>query len=366
MTVDMPRRGDAVTNFGAKKVCHASLRQTLTKIKSASSLFGFTFPCRSGRMNKLLRLIRGGYKLIAIRAPIMETRTLQELRALAKKLGLTGYSKLRKKELLRRLTAAQATPRPSPVRAAAKTSASGGKVKTQARKATASTTSPKSVTKKSGVQKEAVTPVPRTASAADAEQHVESAKYEFAPPNVALREPVYAAGFEDDIEHLPAIAAPLLCLLPQKPGVLLGYWVLPPGRSLPDQSLKLRLAHLAGAGVGVLDEVSLPGPHGYWYFHVADDLNVGHIYLQLGYYTPDYRFVSAIERGIARVPSLYASSHTDRRWWVSEDTFRAMYQRAGGFVRDTRLGWAGSASSLGGPPGERAQHLVWPGNVSSR
>jgi hypothetical protein len=296
----------------------------------------------------------------------MDTRTLEELRTLAKKLGLTGYSKLRKPELLRLLATAQAAPRAGTARAAPKTSARAGKAKHRERKAPASTAPRKRAVKKSAAQPAATPAVARTTSVADAEQRVESAKYAFAPPDVTVREPVYGAGFEEDIEHLPPISAPLLCLLPQKPGVLLGYWVLPPGRSLPDKSLKLRLAHLTDAGIGVLDEVSLPGPHGYWYFHVADDLNVGHVYLQLGYYTPDNRFVSAIERGIARVPSLYASSHTDRRWWVSEDTFRAMYQRAGGFVRDTRLGWAGSASSPGGPPGERAQHLVWPGNVSSR
>ena len=315
-------------------------------------------------MKKLLCVIRGGYNLNAIWAPSMDTRTLEELRALAKKLGLTGYSKLRKQELLRRLATEQRLSRPSAARATAKTPDSAGKEKHRKRKA--STAPRKSSIKKSGAQETVVTAAAPITSVTDAEQRVESAKYAFAPPGVTVREPVYGAGFEEDIEHLPDVSAPLLCLLPQKPGVLLGYWVLPPGRALPYQSLKLRLAHLTGTGIGVLDEVSLPGPHGYWYFQVGETLDVGRIYLQLGYYT-DSRFVSAIERGIARIPSLYASSHTDRRWWVSEDRFRTMYQRAGGFLRDTRLGWAGSASSPpGGAPGARGGRLAWPGNVSSR
>jgi len=63
------------------------------------------------------------YNLIAIWAPSMDTRTLEELRALAKKLGLTGYSKLRKQELLRRLAAEQRAPHAKPARRATKTQA---------------------------------------------------------------------------------------------------------------------------------------------------------------------------------------------------------------------------------------------------
>lgn len=300
----------------------------------------------------------------------MDTRTLEELRALAKKLGLTGYSKLRKQELLRRLAAEQPAPRPSAARAMAKTSASAGKEKQKEkhpnRRVSASTTARKSSIKKSGTHETAVTAAPSITSLTDAEQRVESAKYAFAPPGVTMQEPVYGTGFEEDIDHLPEISTPLLCILPQKPGVLLGYWVIPQGHMLPHPSLKLRLAHLADGGIGVLEETDLPGAHGYWYFHVGEAMDIGRIYLQLGYYAADGRFVSAIERGIARVPSLYASSRTDRRWWVSEDVFRAMYQRAGGFLHETRLGWAGSASSPGGGPGARAERLAWPGNVSSR
>ena len=304
-----------------------------------------------------------GDNLIAIWAPSMDTRNLEELRALAKKLGLTGYSKLRKQELLRRLAAEQRAPHAKPARRAAKTPGDAGKKKLRKQAAATSTAPRKSSRRKPPAASTAVPTAPPTTALTDAEQRIESAKYAFAPPGVTLREPAYGAGFEEDIDKLPEISTPMLCILPQKPGVLLGYWVLPPGRALPYQTLKLRLAQLTGTGIGVLQEVSLPGPHGYWYFHVGEALDVGAIYLQLGYYAPDGHFINAIERGVARVPSLYASSHTDRRWWVSEESFRVMYQRAGGSLRGTHLGWAGPGSS---PGGAQAGQLAWRGNVSSR
>jgi len=237
--------------------------------------------------------------------------------------------------------------------------------KTKARRAVSTSAAPRmSARKKSAISKAATTAAPRVTTYTDAEQRIESAKFAFAPPGVTLREPTYGAGFEEDIDRLPEITTPLLCILPQKPGVLLGYWVLPPGRTLPYPALRLRLAQLTGEGSRILEEVELPGAHGYWYFHVGETLDVGALYLQLGYYTTDGRFINAIERGIARVPSLYASSHTDRRWWVSEERFRAMYQRAGGQVRDARLGWPGSSASS--PGGAHARQLAWRGNVSSR
>jgi len=75
-------------------------------------------------------------------------------------------------------------------------------------------------------------PVPPTTalaqSSTDVEQRVESAKYAFAPPGTNVQEPTYAADLGEDIERLPEIRESVLCLLPQKPGVLHGYWVLPP------------------------------------------------------------------------------------------------------------------------------------------
>jgi len=280
----------------------------------------------------------------------MKSKTIEALRALAKRLGLTGYSKLRKDELLKLIAR-------------------------QERKAVVKVAKPKSVTRTTAVQKKprqapkkstrgvrakplpAAPTAPRTL-ASDAEQQVESAKYAFAPPGTGVREPVYAADLGENIERLPEIRESLLCLLPQKPGVLHGYWVLPPAMLATQQSIRLRLARYAGDRLAILGEHPIPTERGHWYFQVAEDVELSAVYLQLGRYQPDGEFVSIIQRGIARIPSLYASTKTDRRWWVDDKQFRAMYRRTGGVERGTQLGWAGSASS---PSGK----LLWPGNSSS-
>ena len=285
----------------------------------------------------------------------MKSKTIETLRAQAKQLGLTGYSKLRKDELLKLIAR-------------------------QERKAGAKVAKPKAVTRTTTVQKKPrqapkkstrgkstlgvrAKPLPAASTtpltlATDAEQQVESAKYAFAPPGTGVREPVYAADLGEDIERLPEIRESLLCLLPQKPGVLHGYWVLPPAMLATQQSIRLRLARYAGDRLAILGEHPIPTERGHWYFQVAEDVELSAVYLQLGRYQPDGEFVSIIQRGIARIPSLYASTKTDRRWWVDDKQFRAMYRRTGGVERGTQLGWAGSASS---PSGK----LLWPGNSSS-
>ena len=282
----------------------------------------------------------------------MKTETIEALRALAKKLGLTGYSKLRKDELLKLIASqerkAGAKSATKSQKAAARTGVKQKKPRRAPAKsagATASRPSPVAT----------ATPAPQTA--AETEQQVESAKYAFALPGA--KEPTYAADLGEDIDRLPVIREPLLCLLPQKPGVLHGYWVLPAASLDAERSVRLRLATYAGDRLAILGEHAVPSVRGHWYFHVEEGVELGAVYLQLGRYRPDGEFVSIIERGVARIPNLYASTHTDRRWWVSDAQFRTMYRRAGGLERGRQLGWPGSASSPGGP-------LVWPGNISSQ
>jgi hypothetical protein len=195
------------------------------------------------------------------------------------------------------------------------------------------------------------------------EEQIESAKYAIVPPGTAVPR-AEAADLNEDIDNLPPVTEPTLCLLPQKPGVLHGYWVLPPDSVPRAQSFKLRLGRIARDVFEIIDEIALPRERGHWYFHVDESADMGEVYLQLGHYEPDGRFVTATRRGIARIPSLYASSRTDRLWWVSEEQFRAMYRRAGGYVRGPRLGWAASISSPGGAPS--SDRLAWPGGISSR
>jgi hypothetical protein len=283
----------------------------------------------------------------------MKSKTIEALHALAKRLGLTGYSKLRKDELLKLIAQQERIIRKS----AAKPSVTAARTTTVQKK-------PRQAPIKSAPAMPAMSAPPSPATprtpAADAEQQVESAKYAFAPPGTDLREPVYTADLGEDIDRLPEIRESLLCLLPQKPGVLHGYWVLPSTSLAALQSIRLRLARFAGGErLDILGEHPIPTERGHWYFHVGENVELNAIYLQLGRYQPGGAFVSIIQRGIARIPSLYASTQTDRRWWVSDAQFRAMYRRAGGIERGVKLGWAGSASSPGG-------QLRWPGGSSSQ
>jgi hypothetical protein len=269
----------------------------------------------------------------------MKAKTVQELRLQAKRLGLTGYSGLRKEELIKLLAdhrrrSAQSTLATQDAKQA----------KRQPGKISASKKG-KATVRSSGGRKAASAKLPPAPLAADTEQQVESAKYAFAPRDVRLPEPAHAADLGEDIDRLPPIQEPLLCLLPQKPGILHGYWALPADPGGAPQPLVLRLIRAHDDRVEILEEIALAGQYGHRYFHLDPKIETGTISLQLGHYQADGRFVIAIDRGIARIPSLYASELTDRRWRVSETQFRAMYHRAGGFIQDRRLGWSGSFSS---------------------
>jgi hypothetical protein len=286
----------------------------------------------------------------------MKARTTKELRALAKKLGLTGYSKLLKEELIQRIATRER---------ALKGGTAAGQYAT--RKTPRTTTAPKSKPPAKNPQRKSAGKAParppRAAPAAsvgaDPEQAVESAKFAFAPPDVRVPEPAYGADLGEHIDTLPTVREPLLCLLPQKPGVLHAYWVLPPGTPSA-HALRLRLAQVAGNGLTILEEHALPSERGHWYFHIEEDANRGAVYLQLGSYLPDGQFVSAFQRGMARIPNLYASAQTDRQWWVNDAQFRAMYRRAGGFVRLSQLGWTAAS------PSSPAEQLAWEGGISSQ
>lgn len=303
----------------------------------------------------------------------MPTKTLKELRALARSRGLRGYSKLSRSELEKLLSrhdgqkpvVMEKTKKAAPQKAAggvkSKSAATRAKKKQPAipaAHAVAHTAPVPTLTPKW----EWATDVPR--QSVDEEQ-VESAKYAMVPPGAAAPR-AETADLNEDIDSLPPVMEPTLCLLPQKPGVLHGYWVMPPNSLAHPRSLKLRLGRIVGDIFEIIDETSLPHERGHWYFHVDEAADTGAVYLQLGYYEPDGRFVTASRRGIARIPSLHASDRTDRLWWVSEEQFRAMYRRAGGYVHGPRLGWAASISSPGGAPAPSPERLAWPGNISSQ
>ncbi len=278
----------------------------------------------------------------------MRDKTVEELRAAARARGLAGYSKLRKDELLRLLarktSATRAKPKSRPGAAAsAKASTPRKRVKAGARATTTARTTRKS---RAAVPAEpAMRRGKRAVEASTYEERVEGAKYSTTLPGADLMAPFLAVDLGEDIEELPRLQEPLLGLLPQKPGTLHGYWVLEPGSLRRQPDLRIRLCRIRNQVLEILDELPLPEDSGRWYFHVGELPADTELFAQLGYYQPGGTFVTAIRRGIARVPLLQASIHTDSEWWISEADFRAMYVRSGGRVDGTRLLWSASVSS---------------------
>ncbi len=286
----------------------------------------------------------------------MPSQTLEELRAEARALGLTGYSRLTKKELLA-LLAKHAR---STVRAAMTRKQPAGRA---VKPATAKLTAGKSAGIRPPAHPEPAAALsPQLARISSEEERVETAKYAVVAPGVALG-PRRLDDLREDIDVLPALYQPFLCLLPQKPGILHAYWVLPPGFDVG--RTRLRLCRVTGEALDIVEEVALPGTRGQWYFHIPEGHDAGAWCVHLGHYDAAGNFVSSIERAVARIPSLYATGSIDRLWWLSEAQFRAMYLRAGGILRTGQLAWTGSTSSPGPrvQPGER---LAWPGGISSR
>jgi hypothetical protein len=277
----------------------------------------------------------------------MESKTLEELRTMARALGLTGYSRLRRDQLLALLKSEAKAKRNKSLKAKP-ASRGGAKTRRPSAKISGPLLPPEPPARL----------MPQPAHISSAEERVETAKFAVAPPGVALSARALASDLREEIDRLPPPAESVLYLLPQKPGILHAYWVLAPG--LPT-NLRLRLCRFAETGLEIIEEIPLPAASGQWYFHVGEENEPGMYYVHLGHYDARGDFITAIRRGIARIPGIYASERTDRLWWISDAQFRAMYLRAGGFVRGARLGWA---ASIGSPAG--GERLIWPGGVSSR
>lgn len=265
-------------------------------------------------------------------------KTTEELRKLARARGLSGYSKIRKSELLRLLRAENKSASSSPAGKKRRKTAAVARTpgKPAKRRAAAPATKPAPVTVP-----------PRPGNGGHTEQQIESSKYALVAPGQAPYAQRFSADLGENLDYLPAPTEPVICLLPQKPGVLHAYWSFNAALPVPLADLRLRLGRLLADGVELVEEVSLPAPRGHWYFHVDESVVSGDFYLHLGSYR-DGHFVTAIRRGIARAPRLFASTAIDRRWWIDEERFNEMYLRAGGVMRHGRLAWPGSASSPGG------------------
>lgn len=290
----------------------------------------------------------------------MKSQTLKALRALARERGLKGYSKLSKEELLRRLQAGEE--RASIEAAPASEEAAAPAPPTEA--------PPDTVSYPEGGAiwwEPARTVGPASTRFSSEEEQVEGTKYALAPGGEPGAGAVTDLG--EEIDRLPALREPVLGLLPQKPGILHAYWVLPEGMR-PGRELRLRLARGERERLEVWQELPLPSASGNWYFHVPETLYAHDVVLELGDYR-DGAFVRAMVGSVARLPSLYASGTTDRDWPIAEEDFRRLYLRAGGFEAGARrYGWAASIGSPGAAappgPGPGEERLAWPGGVSSR
>ncbi|HEX7043962.1 MAG TPA: Rho termination factor N-terminal domain-containing protein [Burkholderiales bacterium] len=289
----------------------------------------------------------------------LKSKTLKELRALAKARGLRGYSKLTKDELVARLEAnssSAAAPARTEVRRRPRAKARPSVERERAAAAVDAAPAPGAT---AGTEPAAVQPP--ASSYPSTEQTVEEAKYVLHPSGLTV---AHARDLDEDIDRLPALTHPRVCLLPQKPGVLYAYWVLPPTGEAERPEYRLRLCR--GDTLEVLEEVPVRTERGGWYFHVGEQSFDQGVLVQLGFYR-DGVFHDARGRSLARLPSRYAATRVDRRWWVPEADFAQMYLRAGGFMTPARrFGWAASIGSPGAAPMGPEQHLAWPRAVSSR
>lgn len=267
----------------------------------------------------------------------MKTDTIATLRAKAKKLGLTGYSKLRKDELVKLIASKKTRTVAKPAATSCKTTPRTVALPKKSHRKQAKPVNKASAKVPAAKRMTSVLPV-----IAEAEQRIESTKYAFALPGVP--EPQYAANLDEDIDRLPVTHEPLLCLLPQKPGVLHGYWMLPPALLHPGQSVRLRLVTLRDDRETLLAEHPVHSERGHHYFMVGESTGLDSVTLQLGSYQPGGKFISLIQRGIARLPSLYPSTQTDRLWWISDAQFKAMVQRAGVLEQYSQPGGSDSVS----------------------
>ena len=279
----------------------------------------------------------------------MRDKTLKELRTIARRQGRSGYSRLRKDELLRLLTrkkpkSAKKRATPKPVRTRPVVSSPANRHAAPRKRATAVARSRTAGATARKPRRAAAARARKPADRTDAKRDGQ-ARPAIMPAGLDLPVPFVAADLGEDIESLPPLPDALLGLLPQKPGILHGYWALEPGTLRRRPDLRIRLCRIRNRVLDVLDEIPLPSDSGRWYFHVGDLAAETQLYAQLGYYGKGKIFITAIDRGIARLPSSQASAHTDADWWISEEEFGQMYVRTGGRLDGQRLVWSASVSS---------------------
>jgi hypothetical protein len=218
----------------------------------------------------------------------MKEMTVKELRERARELGIVGFSKLRKEELLAAITEIESE---------------------------STTAAP-----------ETEAPVATEASAiADVEQHIEETKYHTGAPATS-----YAPDLGEDIDSLPPLRGePRIVLLAQKPGVLHAYWYVSPGHRANQPDLRLRLGLMYDRDFHVKEEIAIPSDQGTWYFHVDQSWHPATIYVQLGHYDEQGKFIIAIRRGIVRLPRVLDYTGLGVNWALNPEEFERARSTSG-------------------------------------
>ncbi len=266
--------------------------------------------------------------------PRLAEKTVQELRALAKSLGLTKYSNLPKAQLLRLIAAASPSAHTAPSKVATKTS----KKKQAAQRRPQDRAVPASAPPVTRKPRMGGRPATRAAAS---KVHVAKVTTVSTPPGDEKN----AASAFPDTTPLPPPAAPMLTLRGQKPGVLHAAWSIDPSRSMPLPYLRLRILKANADNTGVIDEVSLPDLQGSRYFHLAAEFCDTPLRAEIGYQSSDGRFIVMRQHAEIRLPSRLAAGRGDPQWWIGETDFSELYLRSGGTAEDSALVWRSSFSS---------------------
>ena len=266
--------------------------------------------------------------------PRLVEKTVQELRTLAKSIGLTKYSKLAKAQLLRLIAAASPPARTASTKTAIKTSKKKPAAQRRAQvRANPADASPAMRKPRAGTQL-----APRVAAS-----KVRVARSAVVTPTPGSGRNVAATYSETS--PLPPPAAPMLTLRGQQPGVLHVAWSIDPARSMPLPFLRLRILKVSAGDAGVIDEVSLPHLQGSRYFHITTEFDDCPLRAEIGYQSSDGRFIVMRQHTQIRLPSRLAAGRGDPQWWISKADFRELYLRSGGTAEDSALVWRSSISS---------------------
>ena len=269
--------------------------------------------------------------------PRLAEKTVQELRALAKSLGLTKYSKLTKAQLLRLIAAASppVQAQAAPSKAVTKTPKKKNAAQRRPRAHAVSPNAPSVARKPRTVGR--LAPQRVTASNASIAKVATVSTPSASEENAASAFP--------GTSPLPPPAAPMLTLRGQKPGVLHAAWSIDPSRSMPLPYLRLRILKANADNTSIVDEVSLPGLQGSRYFHLAAEFCDIPLRAEIGYQSSDGRFIVMRRHADIRLPSRLAAGRGDPQWWISETDFRELYLHCGGMAEDSALVWRTSFSS---------------------